>query len=98
MIPIDEPRCFLSNNLEVTHDVTTSTSKPMASPAERDVHPPADRGDVSLTRASLVSVEMQRIGGATGGACFSGSTWDPKMGPQLPNQLEVIRVVFLASS
>ena len=34
----------------------------MASPAERDVHPPADRGDVSLTRASLVSVEMQRIG------------------------------------
>eukprot|EP00434_Breviolum_minutum_P018743 symbB.v1.2.016540.t1/scaffold1260.1/size128208/1 len=34
----------------------------MASPVERDVHLPADGGDVSLTRASLVSVEMQRIG------------------------------------
>lgn len=85
MIPIDEPRCFLSNNLEVTHDVTTSTSKPMASPAERDVHPPADRGDVSLTRASLVSVEMQRIGGATGGAyVFPGQLGTPRWVPNYP--------------
>ena len=52
----------------------------MASSADRDVHPPAERGDVSLTRASLVSVEMQRIGEATG-----GRRWVPTTQPVRSN-------------
>lgn len=68
---------FSFQQLEVTHGVTDIHLKPMASPADRDVHPPRS-GDVSQ-RASLV--EMQRIGGAMRGSHQDGS--------QLPNQLEV---------
>ena len=89
MIPIDEPRCFLSNNLEVWRNDIHLQAHGVPGGAWRS--PPGG------SRRCVVDAGVLGVGGdATdrwshrGELFFRVNLGPIKMGPQLPNQLEVI--------